>query len=272
MATLLIAYLLLLTLLFSFQRKLQYVPMGTIQPIENYNLEGFSEKILTTGDGVKILSWYKKPQDLDPKIIVYFHGNAGNLGERVERFSSFSKAGFGVLAITYRGYSGSEGRPSEEGLIFDANAALEFLFENGYSRKDIILFGESLGSGVAMQIANNNKFAAMVLDSPFSSIASVAKRTYWFVPVNLILRDKFDSIEIADRITTPTLVIHSVSDNVVPYEEGIKLFQALSVKKKIITLKNVRHVDANGDFLAQEIEKFLATLSSVEPVETTKEE
>lgn len=272
MATLLIAYLLLLALLFSFQRKLQYIPSGKVQPIENYNLEGFSEKILNTQDRVKILAWYKKPQNFDPKIIVYFHGNAGNLGERAERFSNFSNAGFGVLAITYRGYSGSEGSPSEEGLIADANAALEFLFENGYNRKDIILFGESLGSGVAMQIASKDKFAAMVLDSPFSSIASVAKRTYWFVPVNFILKDKFDSIEIADRITTPTLVIHSISDNIVPYAEGEKLYQTLGSEKKMITLKNIGHVDASGNFLAEEIEKFLATLSSVAPVGTTKKE
>lgn len=261
MFTAILTYLFFLSLLFVFQRKLQYFPMGNVSNIAAYNLTGFEEKILTTKDQIKILSWYK-PAANNQKIILYFHGNAGNLGDRSHKFAAFADDGFGVLAITYRGYSGSAGKPSEAGLLLDADAALQFLLDQGYAEKNIILFGESLGSGVAMQLAAKHNFGAIILESPFSSIANVAQKTYWFVPVNLLLKDKFESIKFLPKISSPILIFHGTKDPVVPYSEGKKLFDAVTASKKLITIEGGGHLNFDEEFLLKEIEKFLQENSS----------
>lgn len=256
MLTAVVTYLFFLTLLFVFQRKLQYFPMGKVKDVSSYGLNGFSEKILTTKDQIKILSWYR-PARNNEKIILYFHGNAGNLGDRSHKFAAFAADGFGVLAITYRGYFGSEGKQSQAGLMLDANAALQFLLEQGYSEKNIILFGESLGSGVAVQLAAQHNFAAVILESPFASIATVAQKTYWFVPVNLLLKDKFESIKFLPKISSPILIFHGTKDPIVPYAEGKKLFDAATSPKKLITIEGAGHLNFGEEFLLNEIEKFL---------------
>lgn len=255
-------YFLILVLLFLFQRKLQYVPMGEALPVAKYQLEGFEEIILTTEDETKILSWFKAPDKIEQKIVLYFHGNAGNLGDRVEKFRSFVKSGYGVMAISYRGYSGSEGSPSQQGLVNDARSAFKFLLDQGYLAKDIILYGESLGSGVAMQLAAKFDFDAVILESPFSSITSVAQRTYWFVPVKLLLRDKFDSIKLTSKISSPVLIIHGKKDEVVPYEEGQKLYNAIKGKKRFITVEEAGHVSFDDDFVVREVSRFLEEMES----------
>ena len=250
-------YLILLSLLFIFQRKLQYLPSGKISNISNYSLDGFTQEILTTKDSIDILSWYKKPRSSDNKIILYFHGNAGNIGDRSSKLATFARDGFGIMAISYRGYFGSEGSPTQKGLMQDAQASLEFLFNKGYKEEDIILFGESLGTGVAMQLATKYNFAALILESPYSSIVSVAKKSYWFVPVNLLIKDKFESLKVAPKITSPILIIHGTNDKVVAYDEGEKLYRSINSKKKLITVDGAGHLDFSEAFLLKEMQKFL---------------
>lgn len=252
-----VGYVLILGLLFFFQRKLQYIPMGKVGPVSFYNLDDFAEEKITTEDGIKILSWYK-PAKKNEKIILYFHGNAGNLGDRAHKFDSFAKNGFGVLAITYRGYSGSEGKPSEEGLMNDGRAAFKFLLDKGYSPQDIIVFGESLGSAVAVQLASKFDFYALILESPLASIADIAQKTYWFVPVNLLLKDKFESIKFAPKISSPTLIFHGTNDLVVAYSEGQKLFETIKSPKKFITVEGGGHLNFGDEFLLEEIKFFLS--------------
>jgi fermentation-respiration switch protein FrsA (DUF1100 family) len=249
-------YLLLLIFLFIFQRSLQYMPSGKINKISSYLLEGFVEKILATSDGTKLLSWYK-PAEKGKKTILYFQGNAGSLGDRAYKFSIFAKDGFGVLGIAYHGYPGSEGKPSESSLIDDGKAALKFLSDQNIPKENIILFGESLGSGIAVQLAAKEKFAAVILESPFSSALSVAQKRYWFVPVSLMLKDKFESIKYAPEITSPTLIFHGTADQIVDYSEGKKLFDAISSPKELITVEGAQHVDFKGEFLLEKIKEFL---------------
>jgi len=247
-----ITYLSLVALLFIYQRNLQYLPSGNITKAP----AGFEEKILTTQDNIKILSWFCAPKKGE-KIIVYFHGNAGNLSDRIEKFETFTKSGFGVLAISYQGYSGSEGTPSEAGLINDGKAALTFLLDQGFLPKDLILFGESLGSGVAVQLAAKFDVAAVILESPYASIAGVAQKTYWFVPVNLILKDKFDSAKYAAKISSPVLVFHGSADNVVPFSEGKKLFELIIAPKKFIEVQGAGHLNFSAEFLVEQMKSFL---------------
>lgn len=196
MLTVIVIYIILLAAIYIWQRKLQYHPFGEIAAPEFYQLSGFAtEKLLTAGHD-QILAWYKKPAHLNNKIIVYFQGNAGNLGDRSQKFKKFAEeGGYGILAISYSGYYGSTGISSEKALIDDGRAALDFLYQQGFKPQDIILFGESLGSGVAVQLAEKTKFFALVLECPYSSIASVAQKIYWFVPVDLMLKDRFETIK-----------------------------------------------------------------------------
>lgn len=256
MTSAIIIYLLLLVFLFLFQRRLQYMPMGKMWEIAAYNLEGFEEKRLTTSDKIKIYAWYK-PAKKDEKIILYFHGNAGNMGDRAHKFSAFANRGFGVLAISYRGYYGSEGSPSEVGLMRDADAALQFLLEQDYQVENIILFGESLGSGVVVQMATKFNFAAVILESPYSSIAGVAQKKYWYAPVGLLLKDKFESIKFISKISKPVLIFHGTADKIVPYQEGKKLFDAANMPKKLITVEGAGHLNFSDEFLLEEMKKFL---------------
>lgn len=251
-----IIYLAILTFLFLFQRNLQYQPMGKIMAIANYDLDGFESHNLTSSNQIKILAWYKPPQEKQ-KIILYFHGNGGNMADRAHKFKTFANAGFGIMAISYRGYPNSQGKASEAGLIQDAKAALNFLLQKKYQLQDIIFYGESLGSAVAVQLAAKFSPHAIILESPPSSITSVAQQRYWFVPVNLLLKDKFESIKFAPKITTPTLIIHGTNDKVVNYKEGKTLFEAFNVRKKLITIKGAGHLEFDEQFLVGEIEEFI---------------
>jgi uncharacterized protein len=252
-----VTYFFILGFLFVFQRKLQYLPSGSIKETSYYNLEGFSEKKLTTKDAVEVFSWFKLPKN-NQKIILYFHGNAGNIGDRAHKLKIFSDDGFGILAISYRGYNKSAGTSSEEGLMLDAEAALDFLISQGFEKKDIILFGESLGSGVAVKLAKKyDGFSMLFLESPYSSILSVAQKQYWFVPVSLLLKDKFESEKFIKDISSPVLIIHGTKDRVVAYEEGKNLFEEANFPKKFISIKGADHLDFSEEFLLQEMKIFL---------------
>jgi fermentation-respiration switch protein FrsA (DUF1100 family) len=247
-----IAYLLILAFLYFFQRNLQYLPIGKSLKIP----ENFKVDFLADADGLKFLTWCH-PAPKNRKIILYFHGNAGNIGDRLSKLSSFVDANYGVFAFSYRGYLGSEGKPSEDGLIKNAEAALTYLHEQGYQDSDIILFGESLGSGVAVQVASKSKFAAVILESPFSSIVSVAQSKYWFAPVSLMIKDRFDSAKFAPEITSPVLIFHGTDDKVVSISEGKKLFELIKSPKKFIEIQGAGHLEFPEDFLISEMKNFL---------------
>ena len=258
---LLVFYFTLLTFFFLFQRNIEYSPRGKVYEISNYDLPNFRTESLVAADGAKLLAWYSSPSSIGQKIILHFHGKGGNLANRAHKLRSFAQNGFGVLAITYRGYPGSSAeKPTESGLLLDANAALKFLFDLGYKPSDIIFFGESLGSGVALKLAatleKTSQPFAIVLESPFSSIASVAQKKYPFLPVNLILHDDFKSDIFVKKVYAPILIFHGTSDSIVPYEEGQKLFAAINSQKKFVTIQNAGHLNFGDDFLIIEMSKF----------------
>jgi hypothetical protein len=246
------AYLLLLAFLYFFQRNLQYLPIGKVLQTPDI----FRSEILTDADGLRFLTWYH-PSPKNGKIILYFHGNAGNISDRTTKFLSLIDAGFGILAPSYRGYLGSEGKPSEDGLIKNGKAALKYLHEQGYEDSEIVLFGESLGSGVAVQLAAEAEFGGLVLESPFSSIVSVAQSKYWFAPISLMIKDRFDSEKFAPLIKSRTLIFHGTNDQIVPFLEGKKLFEVIKSPKKFIEVQGAGHLDFPEEFLVREIKDFI---------------
>ncbi|HEY5207298.1 MAG TPA: alpha/beta hydrolase [Roseiarcus sp.] len=202
---------------------------------------------LTTEDGESLVAWSFPPAPERP-LILYFHGNAGGLALRVERFRAMAKAGMGLLAIEYRGYASSTGSPSERGLKLDGEAAYAAAIAS-VAPERIVALGESLGSGVAVALAARHKVGALVLDSPYSSIADVAAATYWFVPVRALLRDPFRNDLLIGSVKAPTLIVHGTKDVVVPIRFGEKLFALANAPKEFWRVEGAPHL-ALGERLA----------------------
>jgi uncharacterized protein len=207
---------------------------------------------LETEDGENLVAW-SIPPAADRPLILYFHGNAGGLDLRVERFRAMAKAGMGVLAIEYRGYAGSTGSPSERGLKLDGEAAYAAAIASGVKPERIVALGESLGSGVAVSIAAHHNVGALVLDSPYSSIADVAAAAYWFVPVRALLRDPFRNDLIIAQVKAPTLMVHGTKDPVVPVRFGEKLFALANPPKTFWRVEGAGHL-ALGERLAETLD------------------
>jgi fermentation-respiration switch protein FrsA (DUF1100 family) len=213
---------------------------------------------LKTEDGESLLAWSIPPVPGRP-LILYFHGNAGGLDLRVERFRAIAKAGMGLLAIEYRGYASSTGSPSERGLKLDGEAAYTAAIASGVAPERIVPLGESLGSGVAVALAARHEVGALVLDSPYSSIADVAAATYWFVPVRALLRDPFRNELLIGSVKAPTLVVHGTRDAVVPIRFGEKLFGLANSPKDFWRVDGAAHL-AMGERLADTLDWIAQTV------------
>ncbi len=197
---LLFLYIFVIIFLFFYQRKLLYHPSENNYLDEtslNHNIE---KKFIQSEN--KLVSWYFEKSS-DYKTILFFHGNAGKLDNRVYKLNELSKLEINYLIIAYRGFSGNEGKPTENGLYEDAKSAKIWLNNNGVKDKDIILYGESLGTAVAVDLASKHKFAGIILESPFTSMTRLAQKYYPIFPVKIILKDKFDSINKIQKINSP---------------------------------------------------------------------
>jgi uncharacterized protein len=227
----LIAYLAVLAYLYVFQRQLLYFPDRSRPQLGLLQRLGVREGQLTTADGLSLLSWYLPAHD-DRPVILYFHGNGGNIGHRAERLQRFAGEGYGVLMPEYRGYGGNQGRPTEVGFYQDAQAAFEFLQREGISAERVALYGESLGSGVAVYLAATQQIGGLILESPFTSVAAVAQYHYPFVPAELLVWDRFDCLSRIGQVKAPILVLRGGNDAVVPGRFSQALFDAAPEPKE----------------------------------------
>lgn len=231
-AALLLLYLFLVCGLYFAQRSLLYLPdraRPQLGPLARY---GFREITLTTADGLSLLSWYRAPREGSP-VIAYFHGNGGHIGYRTDRMVRFAEAGLGVLLVEYRGYGGNPGAPSEAGLFSDADAALDFLTRQArIPANRVVLYGESLGAAIAVYVAAGTEIAALILEAPFTRLSDTASYHYPYVPVSLLLRDRFESLAAIGRVRAPILILHGERDRVVPARFGRALFDAAPEPKE----------------------------------------
>ncbi len=248
-----IIYLLVVAGIYSFQRKILYVPFGVYQTPQKLGLD-YDEVEIDTEDSLKLKAWYKKSK-YNNKTILFFHGNAGNLSIRANMYKSFSDLGYGILAFTYRGFSGNGGTPNEELINKDAISAYEYLKNTGVSQEDIILFGESLGTGVAIKLANYGNFSQIILISPYTSILDVAKNHYWYLPVDLMLKDNFDSHSLVNKVEEPLLIFHGDEDNIIPISQAKKLFYKAKNPYYFQVLKGFGHNDINYLMIAKKIKE-----------------
>jgi uncharacterized protein len=227
----LLAYAVLVAALYLGQRSLLYLP-DTTRPRRGALAElGFREVTLTTSDGLSLRSWYRPPDEGAP-VVAYFHGNGGHLGYRADRMIRFAQQGLGVLLLEYRGYGGNPGTPTEPGLYADAEAAVDFLGSQGIPGNRLVLYGESLGSAMAVHMAAGREIGALILEAPFTRLADAGFYHYPYVPVSLLLRDRFDTLSKIGRVKAPILILHGERDRVVPARFGRALFAAAPEPKE----------------------------------------
>jgi uncharacterized protein len=255
---LLAVYIALVGLLYVMQRKLQYVPDPRLTEPADVGLDGFDSVRLETPDGERLVAWHALPNGSHPTII-YFQGNGLGLAARSDRFRLFHRAGYGVLALGYRGYSGSSGTPSETGLITDAATAIAFLRDSGVPPERLVFYGESLGTGVAVQLASREAIrpAAFILEAPFTSALDIARLHYWFVPLSLLMLDQFHSIDHVVAVNAPLFVLHGDADGIVPVAHGRRMFEAAAEPKEMMEISGGSHGMALSPEIWQRMDDFL---------------
>lgn len=241
---LLIIYSLILTFYFIFQRSVVFKPLLQRMSPTITDLTKVEIVKLKTKDGLELNSWYYLPSKNQSTVILYLHGNSGNISTRESSMANYINAGFGVFLLEYRGYGDNPGYPTEEGLYHDARAAVEFLKSQGVKPKDLVVLGESMGTGITTQLATEYNFKGIVLQSPFTSMTDVGKGKYPYIPVDLLLRDRFESVKKIDKIHSPILFIHGDHDELIPISHMEKLYKkSKSIIKYKKIYKNYGHSD-----------------------------
>ena len=225
------------------QRRFIYVPDARRPELTTVGLAEARVLVVRTSDGLKPLAWLAPAHDDMQPMVLYLHGNAGNIGDRAARFARLNSFGWGVLLLEYRGYGGTAGVPTEAGLFEDVQAAYAALMAMGIPGRRILLWGESLGTGLAVRLATEREIGAVLLESPYTSIAAIAQRQYPFVPVDWLLRDRFDLIGRIAAVRAPVLVMTGAKDEIVPPAMGRAVFAAAHEPKAFWLAPDAGHND-----------------------------
>jgi hypothetical protein len=255
----LVAYGAILLLMYVGQRAMMYFPdRAHIAPAQA-GLARATEEVLATADGEKVIVWHVPARDGKP-VVLYFHGNGGSLAYRVGRFRALTEDGTGLVALSYRGYGGSTGSPTEDGLLDDARATYAFAAAR-YPAERIALWGESLGTGVAIALAAERPVSRIVLEAPFTSAADIGASVYFFLPVRLLMKDQFRSDQRIARVTAPILILHGTHDNVVPIRFGERLYAMIRGPKRFVRIDDGGHEGLDTRGALKEAMTFLSAAS-----------
>jgi len=255
----LLSYLLILLFMFLFQRTFMYHPnIKNLDPVsKTFNYE---EVFIPSDKNIELRSWFSfKPEN--KKTILFFHGNAGELSARVYKLNKFSDINVNFLIISWRGFSGNNGKPTEKGLYKDAEKAVQWLENKGITKKDIILYGESLGTGIAVELASKDNFSGVILESPYTSMVDMGKRFYPFIPVSLLQRDRYNSIKKIKKINSPILVLHGKADTLVPFYMGRKIYESANEPKYSYFPTFDNHMMAYDQSMINALKNFLNIIS-----------
>ncbi len=241
LASLAAVYVLTVIALAAFQRRLQYFPDRRLSALARTGMCGGEELRLATADGQTLVAWFFPAKSGLP-LILYFHGNAGALVDRVPRFRMITARGYGLLAVSYRGYSGSTGSPTQGGLMQDGEAAYREACARGYDGGRIVVMGASLGTGVATVISATHEPAALVLEAPYSSALEVASAHYSFFPVRWLMLDQFRSDLTIPRVHVPVLMVHGEEDDIIPISSAKRLFELANEPKTFVSVAGGGHL------------------------------
>ncbi|GAB6053888.1 alpha/beta hydrolase [Magnetospira thiophila] len=262
-----LAYGLFVGLLYVFQRGLMYHPGPQYTVPEAVPGHPMRTVVLTTEDGLSLQSWYA-PAAPGQATLVYFHGNAGSLDGRLDKVMPFLQAGYGMLLVAYRGYNGNPGTPDEAGLYADGRAALDFLKGQGSAPGDWVLYGESLGTGIASKMAAELAAAgtavrAVILEAPFTSMAAAAQDHYFYLPARWLVRDRYDSLSRIAQINSPLLILHGHLDQTISIKLGRQLLAAAAAPKRMEEFPQAGHNDLFDHGAASVVLDFLKVYSRV---------
>jgi len=258
-------YAVLVTALYLGQRALLYRPDGTVPDLRAHGVADMTVVRIPVGNGVESLAWWHPPRESGWPVVVYFHGNAGHIGERAYKARRMIDAGFGVLLAGYRYNAGAGGVPSEAALLADGWTAIQYVLDQGYAMDQVVLYGESLGSGIAVALAADHGVGGLVLETPYSSIAEVAQAHYWYTPAKWLMRDRYDSMARIGRVRAPILLFHGDADTTVPIRFARRLHDAAPEPKEAHFLPGGGHTDlydlGAGDLVIDYLERRTAALS-----------
>jgi hypothetical protein len=253
------AYLAICAFAYFGNRTYMYFPDPTrIAPAEA-GLDGVKEVEIVAADGTRLVTWYAPPQDGKPTLL-YFHGNAANAANRAPKIAKMIESGFGVLYLNNRGYGGSGGSPTEANNVADAIAAYDYLKGLGVQADSIVAYGESLGSGQAVQLAAKRPVAGVVLEAPLTSTVDVARSVYFFLPLGLLITDQYNVARDISGVTAPILILHGVQDEVIPSEMGKRVYAAANEPKHIELLHDGHHNDLFDNGAWEKMRAFLLAL------------
>ncbi|MBR0718171.1 alpha/beta hydrolase [Bradyrhizobium liaoningense] len=238
-------YLAGLLLLYVKQRAMLFpIPTAERTAPAAAGLSGAEEHVLTTSDGEKVIVWHLPPKPGRP-VILFFHGNGDSLAGLSGRFRRITADGTGLVALSYRGYAGSSGAPTEDGLLRDGAAAYSFAAAR-YEPQRLVLWGFSLGTGVAVALASEHPIGRLILEAPYTSLVDVAASHFRFVPVRLLMRDRFHSDERIASVTAPLLIMHGALDQTIPIAFGERLFTLAREPKRFVRIDRGGHNDLDG--------------------------
>ena len=254
--TALVGYGIVVAAAYFAQRALMYFPDKTRTAPAVAGLPQAEEIVLTTSDGERLIAWHVPPRG-DKPVVLYFHGNGAALRERALRFAAIVADGTGLLALSYRGYGGSTGAPSEAGLLRDGEAAHVFATAR-YLAERLVLYGESLGTGVAVALAAEHAVGKVVLEAPFTSAIDIGAAAYPLLPVRLLMHDRFRSDERIGKVSVPVLILHGGRDEVVPIAYGERLYALVTAPKKLVRFAAGHHSDLDNYGAQAVVREFIA--------------
>lgn len=220
----------------------------------------YEEVTIRTSDGIDLSGWYI-PADKPRAVVLFFHGNGGNISNRLDLIEIFCGLNLSVFIIDYRGYGKSEGEPTEEGTYLDAKAAWDYLIKKKKIVPDeIILFGRSLGAPIASWLAKEHKPGALILDSTFTSIKDIGAQLYPYLPVRRFFKFNYNTIDYLKRVDCPVLIIHSCDDEYIPFSHGEKLFEEANEPKQFLEIKGGHNIGfmTSKNIYAKGIDSFIS--------------
>lgn len=238
----LLAYIGVTSAMYAMQDRLLYLTedTGDLSKPGTLAIEGGERVAIATPDGETLAGWYLAPQPGHP-VFLFLHGKGGSLQRHKWRWKRIREHGEGVLAISYRGYPGSTGSPSEDGLMIDGRAAYDWLVAKGHPPRDIVVHGLSLGSGVAVKLATEVEARALVLEAPYTAVVDVAAERYPWLPVRWLMRHQFLSRDRVGKVKMPVLIAHGTRDTVIPYDQGERLFSLAPEPKLLARMDGSDH-------------------------------
>ena len=254
------AFIIFAGFLFIFQSRLIYYPERVLLTDPGSIGLYFENISFETSDGVELSGWFI-PSDSARGVILFCHGNAGNISHRLESIQIFHQLGLDVFIFDYQGYGQSEGKPTEQGTYKDAEAAWHYLVEERQmDPRGVIVFGRSLGGAVASWLAQSHTPGALVLESTFTSVPDVAVALYPYLPVRLLLRFRYDTAEYLGRVDCPVLIIHSRNDEIMPFSHGRRLFEIASEPKRFVEISGSHNEGfiASGEHYEEGLNAFIS--------------